>query len=205
MPKNYIGPTVEAAARPVSKSQITHIRELSQAKFGHTDAVFEKWGKPTTRLQASEIIKALQNATGGTIDDIAEATPAGPTTTVDLKRCSRCDEPKTLSDFHNNRTQPDGKARWCKPCTATFSRERRTAKTAAPATKTQSDPAPQVSTIELNHDPIDEDEDQTSPLDVFSNPNLLQLRLIGFLIDGTLDDAANFCETINQLRKETVG
>jgi hypothetical protein len=33
-----------------------------------------------------------------------------------MKRCPRCAETKPLSEFDKNRSMPDGRAGWCKPC-----------------------------------------------------------------------------------------
>lgn len=41
---------------------------------------------------------------------------------ITTKRCSHCREVKTLSEFHNNRNQPDGKLIECKPCRRAYNR-----------------------------------------------------------------------------------
>ena len=39
-----------------------------------------------------------------------------PMETIPTKRCSKCGEEKPLTDFGANRTNKDGKQRWCKAC-----------------------------------------------------------------------------------------
>lgn len=41
----------------------------------------------------------------------------------ELKRCPRCGEWKVLSEFHRNRTKPDGLQRVCKPCNIAINKQ----------------------------------------------------------------------------------
>lgn len=41
---------------------------------------------------------------------------------LDAKTCSKCQTPKPLSEFGNNRTTKDGKSYYCKPCARNSSR-----------------------------------------------------------------------------------
>lgn len=36
--------------------------------------------------------------------------------TMEYKICIKCNTGKNVSEFHNNRSRPDGKATYCKPC-----------------------------------------------------------------------------------------
>jgi hypothetical protein len=42
-----------------------------------------------------------------------------------MKRCSKCEEVKPLTEFHKNRAQPGGYQYYCKPCHIKSSREDR--------------------------------------------------------------------------------
>jgi 5-methylcytosine-specific restriction endonuclease McrA len=40
-----------------------------------------------------------------------------------MKYCAKCDSTKPLGEFHNNRSNKDGKTAYCKPCWKAYSRE----------------------------------------------------------------------------------
>jgi hypothetical protein len=46
---------------------------------------------------------------------------------MDKKRCTKCGEEKPLSEFHRDRTRPDGRYSFCATCRCTIVRERRRA------------------------------------------------------------------------------
>lgn len=52
------------------------------------------------------------------------------------KRCGTCGEVKKMTEFHNNRSRPDGKSSECKPCVLAKKRDYREKQKKAKSTTT---------------------------------------------------------------------
>lgn len=113
--------TVETDARhkAASGEQIERIRQLSTVALGSPGAAFDKYGYPSTRGKASDIIRELdQSRRWGREDNEPEdLEEEAPTMETDTKQCTRCGQVKPLEDFYKNQGR-------CKPCFAAAAKER---------------------------------------------------------------------------------
>lgn len=112
----------ELAAKRPTVEQVDQIRRLSTVALGDAGAAFEKWGYPSTRAEASEIIRLINLDRSSTVDDrdgsaISDEVP-------DEKTCPGCRELKPSTDFYSNRARSDGLTVYCKTCSADRQRRR---------------------------------------------------------------------------------
>lgn len=211
-------------AKPAEHRQLQRIRTLSAVYFSDDLAVFNTIGKPTTRTEASDLIRAIDSlALGSTMDDLRnvlgtssdsngdtpEPTPEPapeakeePMPEPETQVCERCDKSKPLTEY---RKRGAGRQKICKTCYIDPLR----GKYQQPLPRDRSrpkKPEPAQPDIVAGMSLTDEIETDGKAWDawpeVFRNPTLEKLRQIAELLDDTLEGAALFCDRINQLRQE---
>lgn len=167
---------VRMTANRPSPEQVERIRQLSRAVLGDAGAAFLKWGYPSTRSDASDLLRRInESRRGRTVDD---EEPIAIEEITDMKTCSTCGESKQPADFGRVTANRDGLSYSCKAC----AKKRYQAK--------KSDPRAEV----LPAEPTPEGEGWHR---VFVDPTLTELERIQYAFGiPTLDDTARVCRLI---------
>jgi len=190
--------------------QIERIRQLSAVALLDSNVAFARWGYPSTREEASSLIRRLDGMrTHDDPADIEIPEEETPVTETEAKVCTKCHLTKPIDEFGLNRAEKDGHSRYCKPCARELGKEstkrRRggtdiTRRPGRPSNASQTTSAPSAVVTEPAPVKIDPDP----PLSVeeawrttFANPTLDQLTALqAFLGEATLDETARITRLI---------
>jgi hypothetical protein len=192
--------TTFAAQRP-SAEQIERIRQLSAVALNDAGAAFARWGYPSTREEASALIRRLDGMR--THDDPADIEipeiPDHPqedpmAEEARTKICGHCKIAKPLTEYHKNRVRSDGLNRECKQCV----RDRRRS-TGTDVTRRPRLDGPAAPTVTLTPSP--EPDPPLSPNGnwraVLEDPTLSRLIWIQEALGiPTLDETVEVCRLI---------
>lgn len=102
-----LGPTPVPDRGP-SPEQLTQIRLLSSVIWGHPLEAYGRYGRPSTRADASDLIRTLDEKRGATVygTDIAVMKEEA---VADTKTCSNCGTEKSTENYYDGHNQ-------CKQC-----------------------------------------------------------------------------------------
>lgn len=193
-----VAPDYTAARhKAASSEQIERIRQLSTVALGSPGAAFTKYGYPSTRGRASDIIRELDQSRGwGREDHEHKDLEEEETPTMDMtneretKTCRRCGTEKTLDEFTRGQSR-------CKTCINEVQRDRyaetKRGRSRAQKTTTEATTSPPPA-VAINRDPAPVNGDWKT---TWADPTLSQLEELRHLLGApTLDEAAGLVRLI---------